>query len=345
MQAEKVVRCEIIAEVAQAHDGSLGMAHAYIDAAAKAGADAVKFQTHIASEESTPAEPWRVKFSHQDATRYDYWKRMEFAPDQWKGLHDHARESGLKFYSSPFSVAAVVLLEMIGVDGWKIASGEVSNLQMLEAMQSSGLPVLLSSGMSSWSELDKAVQCIKDLGMELTVFQCTSKYPTPPEDVGLNLLGEFRGRYDCHVGLSDHSGVMFPGLTAAMLGADALEVHVTMSREMFGPDVPASLTTKELTQLVDGVRFVEAMMRNPVDKDHMANELTGMRKLFSKSAVAKRSLEAGAELALDDLIPKKPGTGIPADRIPQLCGMRLKSAIQQDQVIEYQHLEDADSLK
>lgn len=338
-------RCEIIAEIAQAHDGSLGMAHAYIDAAAQAGADAVKFQTHIASEESTPAEPWRVKFSHQDTTRYDYWKRMEFTPDQWQGLHDHARESGLKFYSSPFSVAAVVLLECIGVDGWKIASGEVSNLGMLEAMQSSGLPVLLSSGMSDWAELDRAVARIQQLEMAFTLFQCTSKYPTPPEDVGVNLLNEFRHRYACPVGLSDHSGVIYPGLSAAVLGANALEVHVTMSREMFGPDVPASLTTTELKQLVEGVRFIETMRQNPVDKDQMADELCGMRKLFSKSVVARRPLTAGTKLSLEDLVPKKPGTGIPADRITQLCGMRLKSSVQQDQVLEYDHVEGAHTLR
>src|SRR5713226_3477140 len=103
-------RCLIVAEVAQAHDGSLGLAHAFIDAIADAGADAVKFQTHIAAAESTPAEPWRVKFSMQDATRYEYWKRMEFTEEQWQGLRKHAEEKGLAFLSSPFSVEAVALL-------------------------------------------------------------------------------------------------------------------------------------------------------------------------------------------------------------------------------------------
>src|SRR5262245_27728030 len=117
--------CMIIGEVAQAHDGSHGMAHAYIDAVANAGADAVKFQTHIASAESTPGEPWRVKFSRQDATRYDYWKRMEFTEEQWHGLKQHAQERGLQFLSSPFSVEAVELLKRVGVAAWKVASGEV----------------------------------------------------------------------------------------------------------------------------------------------------------------------------------------------------------------------------
>ena len=332
-------RCEIIAEIAQAHDGSLGMAHAYIDAAANAGADAVKFQTHIAAEESTPAEPWRVKFSPQDTTRYDYWRRMEFTPDQWAGLQTHARERDLKFYSSPFSVAAVVLLECIGVDGWKIASGEVSNHGMLQAMAASKLPVLLSSGMSSLAELDDAVRCIQELQLCICVMQCTSKYPTQPQHVGLNLLQEYHRRYHCPVGLSDHSGVIYPGLAAVAYGISVLEVHLTMSREMFGPDVPASLTTTELRQLVEGVRFIETMRDHPVDKDAMSEELSGMRALFSKSAVARRSLPAGSILGESDLVAKKPGSGIPANRIPTLWGRRLLAAVSKDELLTDEHLQ------
>ena len=127
-------RCWVIGEVAQAHDGSLGLAHAYIDAIADAGADAVKFQTHIAHAESTPAEPWRVKFSLQDATRYEYWRRMEFTEDQWLGLRRHADERGLLFLSSPFSVEAVELLRRVGVAAWKVASGEVDDRALFDAM-------------------------------------------------------------------------------------------------------------------------------------------------------------------------------------------------------------------
>ena len=140
--------CLIIGEVAQAHDGSLGFAHAFIDAIANAGADAVKFQTHIAAAESTPAEPWRVKFSPQDQTRYDYWQRMEFSEAQWLGLKQHAEARGLLFLSSPFSVEAVELLSRVGVAAWKIASGEVSSRQMFERISATRLPVLLSTGMS-----------------------------------------------------------------------------------------------------------------------------------------------------------------------------------------------------
>ncbi len=149
--------CFIIAEVAQAHDGSLGAAHAYIDMAAQCGADAVKFQTHFAAEESTPAEPWRIQFSRQDGTRYEYWRRMEFDEAQWTGLAEHAAEAGIVFLSSAFSAKAVDLLTRLGMPAWKIASGEVSNHALLAQMVSTKKPILLSSGMSSWAELDAAV--------------------------------------------------------------------------------------------------------------------------------------------------------------------------------------------
>ncbi|MBE9544828.1 MAG: N-acetylneuraminate synthase family protein, partial [Proteobacteria bacterium] len=301
----------IIAEVAQAHDGSLGTAHAYIDAVADCGADAVKFQTHIAAAESTPDEPWRIKFSPQDATRYDYWKRMEFTEAQWVGLKRHADERGLLFLSSPFSFEAVDLLDRIGVAAWKIPSGETANTPMLDRMLATGLPVLLSTGMSPQSEIDDAVQHIRKSGVPLVIFQCTSAYPCPPEKVGLNLISSFRERYDCPVGLSDHSGTIYPGLAAVTLGIQMLEVHVTFSRQMFGPDVPASVTTAELRQLVEGIRFIEKMMTNPVDKEEMARDMKALRSMFTKSIVARRKIEAGTILTDDDVTLKKPGTGIP----------------------------------
>jgi N,N'-diacetyllegionaminate synthase len=317
----------IIAEVAQAHDGSLGMAHAFIDAVARCGADAIKFQTHIAAAESSPAEPWRVKFSFQDATRYDYWKRMEFTEPQWAGLRAHAEEKGLKFLSSAFSLEAIEMLKRVGVAAWKIASGEFNNTQLLDAMLETGLPVLLSTGMSRLAEIEAAVNRIREHGVYVTLMQCTSEYPCPPEKVGLNMLQVFRRRFGCGVGLSDHSGTIFPGLAAATLGVDALEVHVTLSREMFGPDVKASITTAELRQLVDGIRFIERMKLSPVSKDEMAAELAPIRSMFSKSVAARNALAAGAIIGPNDLALRKPGTGIPADHLPQLIGRRVRRDI------------------
>ncbi|MCL4793569.1 MAG: N-acetylneuraminate synthase family protein [Bryobacteraceae bacterium] len=315
--------CLVVAEVAQNHDGSLGAAHAYIDAVAAAGAHAVKFQTHIAAAESTPQEPWRVRFSRQDETRYDYWKRMEFSEAQWAGLAAHAQERGLEFLSSPFSPEAVELLERVGAPAWKVGAGEVTNLPMLELMAATGKPVILSSGMSPWSDLDAATELLRRRGTPFAVLQCTTAYPCPPERLGLNVMQEIRERYGCPTGLSDHSGTIYAGLAAAALGASLVEVHVTFSRDCFGPDVPASITTSELTSLVEGVRFIEQALAHPVDKGAMAEELSEMRQVFGKSVVARRDLPAGHRLEAGDLACRKPGTGIPAARLAEVSGRRL----------------------
>lgn len=333
--------CIIIGEVAQSHDGSLGLAHAFIDAIATAGADAVKFQTHIAAAESTPGEPWRVKFSKQDASRYDYWKRMEFTEPQWRGLKDHADERGLLFLSSPFSLEAVEMLTRLEMAAWKIASGEVSNLMLLEAIAKTQRPMMLSSGMSNLQELDTAVALVRSAGVPFGVMQCTSMYPCPPEKVGLGMLEAYRERYECAVGLSDHSGTIYAGLAAAALGCDILEIHVAFSREMFGPDVPSSVTTTELRQLVDGVRFIEAMRAAPVDKDSMAEELSPLRALFTKSVVVRQALPAGTVLQPAHLTVKKPGTGIPAANLRDLVGRKLRREVAADALLSESDLENA----
>ena len=286
-------RCYVIAEVAQAHDGSLGAAHAFIDAVAGSGADAIKFQTHIANAESTRDEPWRVKFSEQDDTRFDYWKRMEFRKDQWISLKEHAVSRGLDFLSSPFSIEAVTLLREVGVRAWKVASGEIGNPELFDNLLMDGKPLLISTGMSSWNEIDAAVSKARQAKVEFLVMQCASRYPTPPEFVGLNLINEIRQRYDCLVGLSDHTGEVYAGLSAAVLGAKALEVHVTLSKRSFGPDVAVSLDIDELGFLVNGVRSIEAMLSNPVNKEAAAQEMSPMRSIFTRSIAVKSPMKRG----------------------------------------------------
>jgi N-acetylneuraminate synthase len=324
-------RCLIVAEVGLSHDGSLGIAHAFVDEISRCGADAVKFQTHIAEAESTPAEPFRVTFSRQDASRYQYWKRIEFSEAEWKGLADHARDKGLVFLSSPFSREAVDLLSRVGMAMWKVPSGEVGNLPLLDAMIATGRPILLSSGMSDMTEMDNAVERVRRASLPLAVLQCTTAYPCPPERIGLNMIEFFRERYGCSVGLSDHSGTIYPGIAAATLGADVVEVHVTMSRGMFGPDVPASITMEELRQLVDGIRFVERMRANPVDKDLVARDMAPLRAIFTKSLVARGPLAAGTVLSEAHLAAKKPGTGIPIERLPDFVGRVLRRSLERDE--------------
>jgi len=329
----------VIGEVGLLHDGSLGLAHAFVDAIADAGADAVKFQTHIAEAESTPTEPFRVHFAPQDATRLEYWRRTSFDEEQWRGLAGHTTERGLAFLSSPFSIEAIELLERVGVPGWKVGSGEVSNGPMLRRMGDTGLPVLLSSGMSPMNELDDAVSILREYASPLAVLQCTSNYPSPPEQIGLNMLSTFRDRYQTPVGLSDHSGTIYPALAAVALGADVVEVHVTLSRDMFGPDVRAAVTTDELAQLCNGVRLIRTALANPVDKDELAAELAPMRTIFTKSVVLRTGLRAGTTLEERHLAVKKPGTGIAARRLPELVGRRLRRDHPADEPLREEDLE------
>lgn len=329
-------------EIAQAHDGSLGLAHAHIDAVADAGADAIKFQTHIAAAESTPAEPFRVRFSQQDRSRYEYWQRMEFSESQWQGLAEHARDRGLLFLSSPFSNEAVELLTRVGIAAWKVASGEITNVPLLERIAETGLPVILSTGMSDLTEIDQTVDRLLKRDVELAVLQCTSAYPCPPEKLGLNMIPELRERYGCTIGLSDHSGTIYSGLAAATLGIEVLEIHVALSREMFGPDVPSSVTSTELRQLVEGVRFIERAREHPVDKDAIAEETAPLRALFTKSLFAREDLAAGTMLREEHLAIKKPGIGISPERLPQVLGRRLRCDLRADELLKDADLEGND---
>lgn len=282
--------CLIVAEVAQAHEGSLMMAHAYIDAIADAGADAVKVQVHVADAECAPSEPWRIypRWA-QDANRHAYWKRMEFDYGQWQGLATHARERGLIFLASPFSTRAVALIRPL-VPAWKVASGEINNHHLLRFMARGDRPMILSSGMATRAEFSAAVRLVAET-TPVAILQCTSEYPTPPEHVGLSVLQELREQIACPVGLSDHSGSIYAGLGAVALGCDLLEVHVTFSREMQGFDTASSITMAELSRLVEGVRFIERA-KAPLNKDEMARELAPMRDLFMGRSQRKAAYDA-----------------------------------------------------
>ena len=321
----------LVAEVAQAHDGSLGLAHSFIDSSAKAGADAIKFQLHMAEFESTSREKWRVKFSKQDKSRYDYWKRMEFSKDEWEELAKHAKDCGLKFIISPFCLEALQVIDDNLIDAWKIASGEIDNKPLFENLINKKKPLLISTGMSSYEEIDKTYNLVKKEGCDFALLQCTSKYPCSEKDVGLNIIDEFKLKYDCPVGLSDHSGEIFPSLFAISKGVSVIELHVTFSKEMFGPDTSSSITFDDLKLISKGIRYMEEIKKNPVDKNILSSELQPMKKLFGKSIVAKRNLSSGHVIKIDDLAYKKPGDGISPHNYGYLVGKTLKSGIKKDQ--------------
>ena len=319
----------IIAEIGQAHEGSIELAHSYIEALAKTGVDAVKFQVHIAVAESSIHEPFRVKLATQDKTRFDYWKRMEFTLQEWKELKKHCDEAGLEFLASPFSNAAVDLLEEVGVKRYKIGSGEVNNFLLLEKIACTGKPVILSSGMSSFEELDHTVALLKKRKMKISILQCTTAYPTQPENYGLNVIGELKERYGVPVGYSDHSAKIETCIAAAALGAEILEFHAIFSRNSLGPDASSSLEMEEITQLVKAVRKLEIALQHPVDKSDNS-KFTDLKNIFEKSLAVNKDLKAGHVLRFEDLEAKKPkGFGMEASRFEEVIGRKLNRDLKQ----------------
>ncbi|MFN3969060.1 N-acetylneuraminate synthase family protein [Flavobacterium sp.] len=313
----------LIAEIAQAHEGSLGILHSYIDAVAKTGVQAIKFQMHIAEAESSIHEPFRVKFSKEDATRFDYWKRMEFTLEQWKGIKQHCDEVGLDFICSPFSNLAVDWLEEVGVHTYKIGSGEVNNFLLLEKITQTGKPIIISSGMSSFAELDKTVAFLKSKKAQFSILQCTTAYPTKPEQYGLNVIAELKARYDVPIGFSDHSAKIATGIAAIALGAEILEFHVVFSRSMFGPDAIASLTLDETKQLAEAVSEIHLAQNNPINKNSNDN-FTELKSIFEKSLAINKNLPQGHVLTFADLESKKPkGYGISAADFEKVIGRQL----------------------
>lgn len=324
----------VIGEIAQAHDGSLGFAHAYIDAIADAGADAVKFQTHIAASESTRVEPWRVKFSYEDKLRYDYWKRMEFSEAEWVGLKEHAEKRGLVFLSTPFSVDAAKMLNGIGMKMWKISSGEVNDPWLLDYILSTHKPIIFSTGMSTLEQIDNYTKKLESYNSDYAVLQCTTSYPVMPEKVGLNVISELLDKYSV-VGLSDHSGEMWPSLSAVTLGARIIEVHVCLSKYDFGPDVPASLTQPKFAEMINGIRYITKMKENPVDKDEVSLEMAKNCEIFSKGVCAKIPIAKGTILTKDIIALKKPAYGILAKDADVVLGKKINRDMDTDEFINY----------
>lgn len=337
-----MTRTYIIAEVGSVHDGSFGNALCLIDLAAKVGADAVKFQTHLPEAETLRDAPMPPYFKGEP--RFEYFARTGFAPEQWAKLAAHARSCGIDFLSSPFSAAAVALLEEIGISRYKIPSGEVSNLPMLDVVARTGKPILLSSGMSNWGELEAAVKLIRGHHNNLCVMQCTSAYPCPPEKVGLNILGEIRARWNCEAGYSDHTLENNACLAAVALGATVIEKHLTFSRSMYGSDARHSAEPAQFSELVRSVREIETILANPINKDDLS-DVGEMKAIFEKSVVSVCPIPKGSVIRPDMVTVKKPGTGIPAKKLNQVINSIARVNIPADTLIQEKDIDgmhDAD---
>ncbi|MBU0596335.1 N-acetylneuraminate synthase family protein [Candidatus Bipolaricaulota bacterium] len=326
----------IIAEVGSVHDGSFGNALRLIDVATECGADVVKFQTHISAAETLRDAPMPAYFKGEP--RYAYFERTGFSLGQWLEMKAHCDDVGIEFLSSPFSIEAVDLLERVGVTRYKVPSGEGTNLPFLNRVGETGKPVLLSSGMSTWAELDGAVEAIRAHHDRITVLQCSSEYPCLPERVGLNVLQEMKERYGLPVGLSDHTMTAYSSYAAAVLGATVIEKHLTFSRKMYGSDAKHSLEPQQFAELVAGVRAIEAMLAARVDKDDV-ERYAEMKHVFEKSIVAAADIAEGTVLTREMLAFKKPGTGISASRAQDMIGKRTRRPIAADTLLEEDSLD------
>jgi len=333
---EKVL---IIAEIAQAHEGSLGILHSYIDALAAAGVDIIKLQVHLADAESSSQERFRVPFSYVDKSRLDYWRRMEFSKEEWRQIKKHCEDKRVEFLASPFSLAAFRLLEDIGIKRYKIASGEIDNFLMLDLIKRTGKEILISTGMSSYQEIEEVMEFLDYPREKIVLLQCTTRYPASPEEVGLNVLEEFKRRFRVRVGLSDHSGKIFPSLAAVSLGAQFIECHAVFDKRMFGPDASSSLTIDQFTTLTEGIRFIETMRNNPLNKDD-SSPYEELRKMFGKALSAARDLNEGESLSQQDLEDRKPrSAGIAAKDYQKIVGKRIKQSVARGSFIKEEDVE------
>ena len=314
----------VIAEIGQAHDGSLGMLYSMIKAIADVGVDAVKFQIHIADAESSINEPFRVNFSYVDNNRYEYWKRMQLTFDHWYKIKKYCESLNVEFLATPFSNAAVDVLEKLKVNRYKLGSGDISNYLILEKILKTKKEIILSTGLGLKSDLDKTVKFLEKNKALFSILQCTTSYPTSPSDVNLSAIKDFKKRYNCPVGLSDHSGKIYAGLGAVALGAVIVEAHMTFDKRMFGPDSTSSLTVDEFNQLVQGIRYLEEARINNNSKETDENFYL-LKNMFGRSLSVNKDHILGDLISFENLEGKKPAdAGIPVSDYKNIIGKRLK---------------------
>lgn len=330
------MKVNIIAEIGMNHDGSLDRAKQLISAASECEANVAKFQTHIASVETLRDAPPPPYFTAEP--RYEYFERTAFKLGEWRKLKEYCDEKGVEFLSSPFSIEAVELLERVDVSRYKIPSGEVTHLSLVERISKTGKPVLLSSGMSSWRELDEAVNTVLRYHNKLTVLQCTSEYPCPLEQVGLNVMLEMKERYKFPVGLSDHTLTNHAAFSAVTLGASVVEKHFTLSRNIYGSDAKHSLEPPEFTELVQGIRAIEKIITSPVDKNNV-ERFRVMKQTFEKSLVSQVEIPKGAVITDAIIGIKKPGIGLPARRYKEVLGRRTTRRIPANQILREEDID------
>ncbi len=318
----------IIAEIGQSHNGSLNQAKKLIDLTAKAGADIIKFQTHYADSESTYNEKFRKGFKFSHKTRFDYWKANEFKKKEWLEIKKYSNKKNLIFTSSPFSEKAFYTLKSIGVNLWKIGSGEFFSDDLINLILKTKHPIILSTGLSNWKEIKEKVKLLKKNKKNFIILQCTTKYPLPLKEVGINVVYEMKNRFNCPVGLSDHSGSIYPSLLAlADDFTQLIEVHVSKNLNKKNPDKSSSLSFDDLKLICDFRNNLEILKNNKVDKDKISRSLLSTKKLFTKSLALRNDLKKGQILYKKNLCFKKPGNGLGRNSISKIIGLKTRRNI------------------
>lgn len=316
----------IIAEAGVNHNGSLETAMKLVDAAADAGADYVKFQTfkaeNLVTKDARKAEYQKRNIEDADDSQLAMLKRLELSPEDHVKLIEHCRQRGIKFLSTAFDLESVDFLHELGINVWKIPSGEITNFPYLRKIASYNEEVIISTGMCDMEEVKDAVRALHECGNDLhkmTLLHCNTQYPTPMEDVNLRAMLSLK-ELGGNIGLSDHTlGIEVP-IAAAALGASVIEKHFTLSRNLPGPDHKASLEPHELKAMVSAIRNIEKALGSEV-KHPTASEV-GNKGVARKSIVASRHIKKGEILTDYNMTTKRPGTGISPMRWLEIVGTR-----------------------
>lgn len=305
----------IIAEVACEHRGSLGSAKRLIRAAKEAGADIVKFQLHVPAAEMVPGT---VKF--WAGSMDELLKEVNFEKaGQYKILKKYCEKLKIQYLCTPFCREAADILEQVGVDGYKTGSGELTNLPMLRHIARKKKPMIVSTGMSKMEEIADAVKVLKQEKANFMLTHCLSEYPATYEHMNLNLISELKKRFDVMVGLSDHSTEIYSALAAVALDARVIEKHFTL-RDLNGPDDLVSLDPSKFKEMVNAIRKLERALGN---KRNVSKEEGVVRAWAHHSVVSARAIKKGEKFSLQNLVPKRPGSGISAKYLDQLYSAKL----------------------
>jgi N,N'-diacetyllegionaminate synthase len=329
----------IIAEAGVNHNGDQAKAKALVDAAAVAGADAVKFQTFKAEALAAKTAP---KASYQEhavpgTTQFDMLKALELDESAHRDLQKHAQRAGITFLSTPFDEDSLDFLVTLKLPILKLGSGEVTNKPLLRRAARTGKPVILSTGMSTLAEVAAAVNWLREAGCkDLTLLHCLTEYPAPVSEVNLRAMDTLASAFGVAAGYSDHTPGIEISLAAAARGARVIEKHLTLDRTLPGPDHAASIEPNELKALVAGVRAIEKALGD--GEKRVAPSEAANRAIGRRSLVSARALERGHALKLSDFVYKRPGTGIPPGEAEAVVGRKLKRRVGADEVLTWDAL-------